>query len=289
MLLLAFHERLARYGQLLGLLRCVAGVAAVFLLLRGDLGLVAPLLGLGLIPVTGRRWNLGETVARIFVAELGANQLLQTYPVAGSQVAIASAPVVLWAFVCMSDGVEEWRIACASQGWGKRPLGWLVALGLVVAMWSSGTWHWGYAYPSSGLRGAGWLHLPPEQARTLRQLSADIGANCSELFTTPRMASFHFWSGIAAPDLGVTPPSSKLYTAAEGQAIVARLDRNPGVCVLYNRSLLEFWHTTPADLEESGLAEYLLRRMPEAEVVAGYELRVHPRRETPWVRQAPGD
>jgi hypothetical protein len=102
-----FRERLAPYRFWLGALRCGVGLAVVFLLVRTDLTWVVPFLPLGVIPIAGRTWRLSEWFPRLFIADLAATQFLQTYPVAGSQVGIASVPVLLWAFVCLSDGVEE--------------------------------------------------------------------------------------------------------------------------------------------------------------------------------------
>ena len=287
--LLALPEQRARYGRWMGLLRCAAGVCAIGLLVRGDLGLVVPVIGLGLIPVAGRQWTRGETLVRIFVAELCVNQLLQTYPIAGSQVAIASAPVVVWAFVCVYDGLEEWRAAGGAAVLGERAVGFAMAVAILVVMLSSGMPLWGYAYPSSGLRGAEWLHLPPEQAKTLRQVTADLRANCSQVFTTPRMVSFNYWTGLPSPDRGTPQLMSLQYTAAERKWILEQLEGDAGACVVYSPGMLAFWHTTPAELETVEWGAYLLHEMRVVEEVGGYGVRVSRRRTAAWVRQGIGD
>ena len=102
-----FRDRLAPYRFWLGALRAGVGLGVIFLLVRTDLSWVVPFLPLGVIPITGRTWGLSEWFPRLFIADLGATQFLHTYPVAGSHIGVSSVPVLLWAFVCLSDGLEE--------------------------------------------------------------------------------------------------------------------------------------------------------------------------------------
>jgi hypothetical protein len=280
------RPRLAPYRFWLGALRCGVGLAAVFLLVRTDLSWVVPFLPLGVFPLTAREWRLAEWFPRLFIAGLAATQFLQTYPVAGSQVGIASVPVLLWAFVCLSDGVEElsplprWP-SCAL--W-KGAAGALVALVVSAGMWLSGT-RAAFPYPASRLPGAAGLHLPPQQAEDYRFLAGTIAANCSVLFTLPRMGSFNLWSGVPAPPGSEAPISLQVFTGDLQKSVLDRLRSDPRACVLYNRDLLEFWQATPRDVSRLPLVHYILDEMPQAAEKDGYQIRVNPHRNVPWTEK----
>jgi hypothetical protein len=278
-----FRERLAPYRLWTGALRCGVGLGAVFLLVRADLTWVVPFLPLGVIPIAGRTWSLSEWFPRLFLADLAATQFLQTYPVAGSQVGIASVPVLLWAFVCFSDGVEE--IGGLAR-WPSRALcngaaGALIVLVVASGMWLSGLRLGAHPYPASGLRGAAGLHLPVQQEENYRFLSDTIAANCSVLFTMPRMGSFNLWSGVAAPLVSNAAVSMKSFTWERQKPVLDLLQSDPRACVLYNRELLEFWQTSPEDLARLPLAKYILDEMPKFAEKGGYEIRMKPHRISP--------
>lgn len=280
-----FRQRLAPYRFWLGALRCGVGLAVVFLLVRTDLTWVVPFLPLGVIPITGRAWRLAEWFPRLFIADLAATQFLQTYPVAGSQVGIASVPVLLWAFVCLSDGAEEfgglarWPSHALSNG----VAGALVLLVVSAGMWLSGVRWAGYPYPASRLRGAAALHLPPPQAENYRFLAGTIAANCSVLFTMPRLGSFNLWSGVPAPQGSEAPLSLQLFSFERQKSVLDLLQSEERACVVYNRELLEFWQTTPQDLARLPLANYILDEMPKAAEKGGYQIRINPHRNSPWI------
>ena len=279
-----FRHRLAPFRFWLGALRCAAGLGVVLLLVRTDLAFAVPFLPLGVIPITGRKWELAEVFPRLFIADLAATQFLQTYPVAGSQMGIASVPALLWAFVCLSDGVDEFGNSALrhSRALWNGAAGGLIVLVVAAAMWFSGPRLWGYGYPASNLRGAASLHLPPQQAENYRFLADTIAANCSVLFTMPRLGSFNLWSGVPAPTGSNATVSMKSFPWERQKPILDVLQSDPRACVLYNRELLELWQTTPQDLARLPLARYIMEEMPEAAEKGGYAIRISPHRNSPW-------
>jgi hypothetical protein len=123
-----YGNRLAE-SRPIDLLRCVVGMAAILLLtlpanatlvftpLLADplkvlvdtsahrIQWVAPLLPLPLIPQASWNRNAAALFPRLFITFMAVTQFLEAYPVAGSQVGIAAAPMVLWAFLCIHDGI----------------------------------------------------------------------------------------------------------------------------------------------------------------------------------------
>ena len=280
-----FGGRLSPFRLWLGALRCGVGLGVILLLVRTDLAFVVPFLPLGVIPITRRAWRLAEWFPRLFIADLAATQFLQTYPVAGSQMGIASVPVLLWAFVCITDGVDELGglARLPSPALWNGAAGTFVLLVVAAVMWHSGVRRTAYPYPASRLKGAAGLHLPPQQAETYRFLSGSIAANCSVLFTMPRLHSFNFWSGVPLPKDPEVPASIKAYTWGRQELVLDQLRSDEGACVLYNRELLLLWQITPDDLERLPLVTYVLHQMPTAAQDGAYQIRINPHRSSAWI------
>jgi len=249
---------------------------------------VVPFLPLGVIPITGRTWGLSEWFPRLFIADLGATQFLHTYPVAGSHIGVSSVPVLLWAFVCLSDGLEEMGgPACRPAFLTNRALcngaaGVLVLVVVCAGMWRSGLRGATLPYPTSRLKGASLLHLPPQQAENYRFLAGTIAGNCSLLYGEPRAGSLNFWSGVPAPKGSEAPMFIKVTSPETQKSVVDQLRSEERACVLYNRGVLEFFQTTPQDLARLPLARYI-DDMPKAAERGGFEIRIHPHRTSRWV------
>jgi hypothetical protein len=277
-------QRLAPFRFWLGALRCGVGLGVILLLVRTDLAFVVPFLPLGVIPITRRSWQFGEWFPRLFVADLAATQFLQTYPVAGSQMGIAAVPVLLWAFVCFGDGVDE------LEGFAYRPsgavchgaVGAFLLLVAAAVMWHSGLRWIGYPYPASRLKGAVGLHLPPQQAETYRFLAGTIAANCSVLDSIPKLGSFNFWSGVPAPE-GSYASASMEASWERQQPILEQLKSDPRSCAVYSRELLTLRQSTPQELARLPWAKYILFEMPKAAERDGYEIRINPHRSSAWI------
>ena len=276
-------QRLAPFRLWLGALRCGVGLGVIFLLVRTDLAFAVPFLPLGVIPITRRSWQLSEWFPRLFVAVLAANQFLQTYPVAGSQMGIASVPILLWGFVCFTDGVDE------LDGLARRPssavchdaAGAFILLVVAAVMWHSGLRWTGYPFPASRLKGAAGLHLPPREAETYRFLAGTIAANCSVLATIPKLGSFNFWSGVPAPEGSYATASMEPWERQK--PVLDRLQGDPRSCVLYSLPLLTLRQRTPQQQARLPWAKYALFEMPKAAERDGYEIRMNPHRGSPWV------
>jgi hypothetical protein len=136
--------------------------------------------------------------------------------------------------------------------------------------------------PRSTLEGSSLLHLAPDQERDYSFLSRSIAANCSVLFTMPGMGSFNFWSGVPTPDGSNLTAWMRGLDQQRQQQILDRLKSTPDACVVYNPVLVEFWQTSQDELMILPLAQYILFAMPKAAVRGDYEIRVHPKRESPW-------
>jgi hypothetical protein len=161
-------------------------------------------------------------------------------------------------------------------------LGGLIFVPLALCM-RGGIWSDPYPTAPSSLRGSTSLHLPADLESTYRFLANDVNANCDVLFTMPGMGSLNFWSGVPTPNGLNLTAWMKGFSAEQQQQILEVLQTNPRACVIYNADIVAFWGTTSADLNALPLARYILSSMPKVSEKQGYEIRIHPQRNSPWI------
>jgi hypothetical protein len=284
------------YAIALSSLRFIAGCAGILVLFHsGEMHprLIAAL-PIALLPPAKGQWQAKDFFPRLFVALLSATQILQPYPVAGSQCAIAAAPLVLWSFVCFSDGVDGLAEPVRKRTGGFRGslslssvLGGLVFVLVAPRMLSGGVWKLRFQNPPSALRGSQSMHLREEQESTYVPIANEISANCDVLFSMPGMYSFNFWSGVPTPN-GFNHNAWVTHFSLEQQRpILAALRANPRSCVLYSPTILMDWQSTHQDVEASPLATYIVNDMPVAYQRQDYQIRINAGRRSPWVETDP--
>jgi hypothetical protein len=292
-----FPDRWQNHADWVDALRCLVGFFLICtlpvlpLLLFGRIFPCALIfLPLGLLPTKGRAWPPAEYLPRLFVTCMAATQFLQAYPVAGSQLNIAAAPLLLWAVICFHDGMDG--LLCLvtlrrdRSGYafsGESVLGGLVIVFLAVVMLRTGPLNRHSSDPSSSLRGSSSLHLPPSQEGTYEFLADDVAANCDVLFSLPGMGSLNFWSGVPTPNGMFLGAWMKALSAEEQQEILDLLKKDPKACVVYNEKIAVWWGPTVQDMDALPLAHYIMHDMPKVAEREGYEIHVHPQRASPWV------
>lgn len=284
------RERWQAHADWVDVLRFLVGLGVIEQLAihRSHVWIVATL-PFGLIPSGGRVWQLSDWTPRLFVASLAATQFLQAYPVAGSQIDIALAPALLWAFICLHDGAGGlFNLLRRAANWTRDDfrfqesiLGGVLVLVLTVVMLQSIDWTLRYPDSASSLPGSQSLHLPSDVEQRYVSLATDIKANCSMLFTFPGMGSFNFWSGVPTPNGMNMTDWPKGLSLEQQQQILEILKMNPRACVLYNQGLTYFWELTSKDINESPLAHYIVADMTTMQQDGGYEIRVNPQRSSP--------
>jgi hypothetical protein len=159
----------------------------------------------------------------------------------------------------------------------------MLALVVIGAMSRSRSWSQRFAYPASRLHGTASLHLPADEEDRYLFLANTISDNCDLLFTLPGMGSLNYWSGVPTPNgLNVTV-WVKAFSPERQQRILEILKANPRACSVYNARLANFWGVSSEELSGVPLARYILHDMRKVAERDGYHIRVHPRRDSPWV------
>jgi hypothetical protein len=292
-----FRNRWQSHADWVDALRCMVGLCLIctlpvlpWLLLGRIFPCAMMFLPLGLLPINGRAWQPAEYFPRLFVTCMAATQFLQAYPVAGSQLNIAAAPLLLWAVFCFHDGadglfrlVTHRRERSGYGVFGDSILGVLVIVFLAVIMLGSGALRHHLSNPSSALRGASSLNLPPTMEGTYEFLANDVAANCDVLFSLPGMGSLNFWSGVPTPNGMFLGAWMRALSAEEQQDILDLLKKDTKACVVYNEKIALWWGPTVQEMNTLPLAHHIIHDMPKVAERQGYEIHVHPQRTSPWV------
>jgi hypothetical protein len=277
------------------LLRCAAGIGsilvlALFLRLEFPISWIVPLLPLTLIPGSNWQRTTDALFSRLFVTCMAVTQFLGPFPIAGSQMAIAAAPMILWAFLCITDGIAGLRtFSFKASGISGEDLRLDAVIGGAVLIFYAGvsidlSAHSELGPASTRLRGATWLHLPEEHARQFEAIAQSVRKNCDILFTMPGMASFNLWSGIPTPN-GWNMTGWMKGISSERQAeILGIMKADSQACAIVNRNIVRFWSDDQAGADELPLAHYVMTDMPELTKFGDYEVHVAPDRSSPWLQ-----
>jgi hypothetical protein len=226
----------------------------------------------------------------LFVTGLAATQLLQIYPVAGSQIGIAISPAMLWAVLCLADGARGLHhLVPEAKGriirtllTALEPGGLLALLLLFVMLHHVAKWR-NDRTPASALYGSASLHLPLEQEANFEFLAANLRANCDVLFTLPGMGSLNFWSQVPTPNGMNLTAWMKGFNPQMQDQILRIVDQHPKACAVFNPQIAADWGPPPNDLLKLPLAHYVIVDMPKVGQAGEYEIHVSPHRNVPWV------
>ena len=288
----------------IGALKCLVGILVVGIWVQRNIDYTIPpsfsfafapayaLLPVVLLPKMGARWTLSEFFPRIFVMALAATQMLQSFPVAGSQVNIGAAPFLLWAFVCIHDRADELFDLFPITKKVHRRIGATSFIGVmlvpIIAVKMVRTEIRLQRKPTiaSSLAGSASLHLPPDQEMEFEAITRDVQTNCQILFTMPGMGQFNFWSGVPTPDGFNTDAWMKGVPLEQQQHTLQILQNNPSACVIYRPLMVTVWGVPEGGIDTLPLAHYILHDMPTVFARGGYEIRVSPDRRAPWVERS---
>jgi len=130
--------------------------------------------------------------ARLLLPALAVMESLQAYPVAGSQVAIASLGVVFVGAITLNDGVRQLRAWAAGRNRPRlvgaanfAPLAALILSLAATSLWASVAAASYTAGSSLGLPGAQLLRLGAVQRDPIRSLTASARRECTSFITMP--------------------------------------------------------------------------------------------------------
>lgn len=213
------------------------------------------------IPPKGEARSAYERFLRIALAALAIAETLQGYPVAGSQVAIASVIFVPVGALCIGDGIASLRAWAATRG-GIVTSRFAVAVPLVgfalVGLFALDT----MLRPAASnavlyrdleplrLRGASAMRMQPGNVETFTELVDLLHRHrCTTFIGYPNFNSLYLWSGIEPPTPVAPGAWIKALNTEYQLKAVEELRASPRPCAIRNDELAEKWllGTPPPD------------------------------------------
>lgn len=219
---------------------------------------------------------------RTLIAALAVGQVLQAYPVAGSQVGISSVSFVAVGAICIADGlnqIREWSAGRGTEafermtritGAGVIALAGVLAYSVLVrpAMTNAVKYHEQMPLPFAD---SSLLRLPPPEVETYERLVTLITRyGCTTIVGYPSVNSLYLWSSVDPPKPGLPGPWIKLMDSSWQRRALDEVRDSPRPCVIRNDNLAEFWlqGVTPSS---APLVRYAFREFGAVQRVGDFQ------------------
>jgi hypothetical protein len=224
---------------------------------------VAALAPVGVVEPQYRRF------LRVLLPLLAVEQTLQVYPVAGSQVGIASVTFVAVGALCIADGLgllRAWNEA--RDGWPTGKLSAVAAtiattlvaiFGMHAIVNRTATNLVSYReWPALPFPGAHRMHLAPPQGEEYAELVDLLHRHrCTTFVGYPNIDSLYLFSGITPPKPSAPGAWVIVLPNDQQQRVVGEMRASPRPCAFRKDSIAEAWlHGTPVD-ESDPLVHYI--------------------------------
>jgi hypothetical protein len=281
----------ARGRALVALLRIVVGLI-IWLSLTTRIGHLPASLTLGLPVGAPLIWVAAVspfgsgtqriTFPRALIAALAILQLLQAYPVPGSQLNWSELLLVIVGGICIGDGIAElgelekrplfpaWRfaaIACVTA------FGVWLCLKPLRTQYSSSLTAYRTAVPVD-LPGVRQLRLPPDQVFTLRKLISSLRGRCQTFLTLPGMGSLYLFSNEDPPtEMNVTV-WMYYFDAQKQREIIQEAKAFHPLCAVRNPELMQFWGRFSGPVPQRPLVRFIKRDFHVVREFGAYQFMV---------------
>jgi hypothetical protein len=242
---------LARAMVGLAILCSVADIVPVALNPSASNPVVLPMLlvWVATIPPFGAAEPPFKRFLRVLLPMVAIAETLQVYPVAGSQVGIASAPFVVVGALCLADGLTDLRAwsdvrgastvrnFAASTAVLAIALPALFGLNAIILPGASNVVTY-RNLPKLGLPGASLMHLGPPQNEEYNGLVDLLHENhCSTFVGWPSVNSLYLWSGLEAPRPTIPNRWFNTLTEPQQELAVKELRSSARPCAIVNEEL----------------------------------------------------
>lgn len=247
-----------------GLLRAVAGLAVLLTVARITPFAVGPSAGnqdslplmlawIAAVPPAGADEGPYKRFLRVLLPALGVLEVMGAYPVAGSQVGIASLTFVPVGALLLGDALTSLREWSAARGTlALERFGAVVAIVLaaLAADFAINTILRSIANNAPvynerrGLpfAGAGQLRLPEADYENYTRLVADLHRyRCTDFIGYPNVNSLYLWSGIEPPPPDAPGAWIEALDSERQQLVVDELRASPRPCAIRNDGLAGAW------------------------------------------------
>lgn len=279
-----------------GVLRAAAGLAIWLTVARvtplslgpsagNQISLPTVLAWIAVVPPVGVDDSVYKRFLRVLLPALAVMESLQVYPVAGSQVGIASLVFVPVGALCLADALTSLRAWSAARG-GQA----LERFGVVVAVAVTALAA-DFAInailrpaadrvpvyrdqPGLPFSGAGLLHLPaPEVEAYARMVDLLHQYRCTNFIGYPNINSFYLWSGIEPPPPDAPGVWLEALDSERQQRIVDELRASPRPCAIRSEQRAGLWLGGRV-VPNRPLVRYIFNDFRTVEMVGEFEFMV---------------
>lgn len=211
---------------------------------------------------------------RLLVPALALLESLQAYPVAGTQLSLAAVGLMPVGAILLYDGIRQMRARATSPSLElvapAAGVMSILALSLLAPVILS-------SFASDvplDLRGAQSVRVGRQQAAAFHGIVDSIGTHkCNYVITYPGMDSFYIWTDVRSSLQTRYGQWYLILDASQQGAIVEKLRDEPGVCVVKDRALIDFW-TRGRSLPAGPLVDFIDGSFVLAGTYGDYELLV---------------
>jgi hypothetical protein len=247
-----------------GLLRGAAGLAIWFSITQfaplslgpapGNPDALAMVLAwVAVIPPAGVVESVQKRFLRVLLPTLAVAEVLQVYPVAGSQMRIAAVMFVAVGGICLADALTSFRAWSAARGpaslerFGAVASVAIVALGakfavdgvVMPAVTKALVHRDGKALPFPGATS---LRLPVAEAESYERVVDLLHRyRCTDFIGYPNIDSLYLWSSIDPPQPFAPSAWMLALDEAKQQRILRQLRASPRPCVVRNEYVAGAW------------------------------------------------
>ena len=226
-----------------------------------------------------REYATRSKIVRLFLMNLAAFQILQAYPVAGSQAIWATFPLLLTCYFLLHDGwasfaethefrpelPEMGRIAVVATSSMAMLLVFCDNLPDLISRFRLSS--------RLMLPGASLLHIAAPLKTRYEYLTSNIRARCDTLATMPGLGSLNVWSGVAPPTGWNVTAWVVLIDNEKQQAVVEKLRQSSRPCAVACEGCLNWW-LRGQDISGEPLVRYIRSELVPFTSVEGFELRM---------------
>jgi hypothetical protein len=282
-------------GSLLwsGVLRAASGLAIWFSITQsaplslgpapGNVDALAMVLAwVAVIPPTGAVESAQKRFVRVLLSILAVAEVLQVYPVAGSQMRIAAVMFVVVGGICLGDAFTELRAWSAARGAvSLQRLGVIASIaivalgakfaldGIVLPTISRAiTYNEEKALPFPGATS---LHLPTAEAEAYERIVELLHRyHCTSFIGYANVDSLYLWSQIDPPRPSAPSAWMLALDEAEQRRILRQMRATPRPCAVRNEGVAGGW-LAGRPRPETPLVRYIFNDFRVVETTGPFE------------------
>ncbi|MBX6311484.1 MAG: hypothetical protein IRY99_00960 [Isosphaeraceae bacterium] len=255
---------------------------------RGPLRIIhygLPLLWLALDPFPAPARSGDSALARLVLCCVAALQVLQIFPIPGSQCVIGTLLLVPAAVLCWDDVLTWLARRCEDRAAGAafvRGAPWLV-VAAVVTLCAATAFRAYLRYRAAtplGLRGAEWIRIDERRVAAYRWLAANLERHADTFLCTTGFNSLYLWTGLR-PACRIGLSNTIDYVSPEHQeTLVTSLSRLPDACVIEHEPYLH--PLVLSSIRHSSLLrDYIDQEFKVCGMVDGFAFRIRRGRPVP--------